>query len=143
MVLILGIGTTFAFGQNEKKALANAEKALGYDEYKTAIPFLREAVGYNPNNSMSQFLLGKCLFQNYEKKEALPHFEKAFGLNKDVDPELSYYYGRCLHYTLKFDEAIVQYTRGMTKITNKDPAMLKWPAKSSIASMPNKQSPIP
>lgn len=121
MVLILGIGTTFAFGQNEKKALANAEKALGYDEYKTAIPFLREAVGYNPNNSMSQFLLGKCLFQNYEKKEALPHFEKAFGLNKDVDPELSYYYGRCLHYTLKFDEAIVQYTRGMTKITNKDP----------------------
>lgn len=121
VVLILGIGTTSAFGQNEKKALANAEKALGYDEYKTAIPFLKEAVGYNANNSMSQFLLGKCLFQNYEKKEALVHFEKAFGLNKDIDPELSYYYAKCLHFTLKFDQAIEQYNRGMTKITNKDP----------------------
>lgn len=121
VVLILGIGTTFTYGQNEKKALSNAEKALGYDEYKTAIPFLREAIGYNPNNAMSQFLLGRSLFQNYEKKEALVHLEKAFTLNKEVDPELSYYYARCLHYTLRFDDAIVQYTRGMTKITAKDP----------------------
>jgi outer membrane protein OmpA-like peptidoglycan-associated protein len=121
VVLILGVGTTSTFGQNEKKALANAEKLLGYDEYKAAIPYLKEAVGYNPNNSMSQFLLGRCLFLNYEKKEALPHFEKAYGLNKDVDPELSYYYAKSLHYTLKFDEAIVQYTRGMTKIPNKEP----------------------
>jgi outer membrane protein OmpA-like peptidoglycan-associated protein len=121
LVLVLGMGTSAAFGQSEKKALANAEKCLSYDEFKAAIPFLKEAVGYNANNSMSQFLLGRCLFLNYEKKEALKHFEKAYGLNKDVDPELSYYYARSLHYVLRFDEAIEQYRRGMARINTKDP----------------------
>lgn len=121
VVLILGVGTTFAFGQNEKKALANAEKHLGYDEYKAAIPYLKEAIGYNPKNALSQFLLGRCLFLNYEKTEALKHFEQAYALNKEVDPELSYYYGKSLHYVLRFDEAIEQYKRGMMRISNKDP----------------------
>jgi outer membrane protein OmpA-like peptidoglycan-associated protein len=121
VVLILGVGTTFTYGQNEKKALANAEKMLGYDDFKAALPYLKEAVGFNPNNAMSQFLLGKCLFLNYEKKEALPHFEKAYSINKGVEMELSYYFGKCLHYVLRFDEAIEQYKRGMTLITAKDP----------------------
>ncbi len=121
VVLFLGIGTTFAFGQTEKKALANADRELGYDEYKLAIPFLKEAIGYNPNNALTQFLLGRCLFMNYEKTQAIKYIEKAYSLNKDVDPQLSYYYGKSLHSLMRFDEAIVQYTRGMTKITSKDP----------------------
>jgi outer membrane protein OmpA-like peptidoglycan-associated protein len=119
VVLVFGIGTTFTFGQNEKKALSNAEKMLGYDDFKAAIPYLKEAVGYNPSNAMSQFELGRCLFLNYEKKEALVHLEKAYTLSKGVDPELSYYYGKCLHYMLRFDEAIEQYKRGLTQITEK------------------------
>jgi outer membrane protein OmpA-like peptidoglycan-associated protein len=121
VVLFLAGGTTIAFGQTEKKALANAEKMLGYDDFKAAIPYLKEAVGFNGNNAMSQFLLGRCLFLNYEKKEALKNFEKSYSLNKDVDPELSYYLARSLHYVLRFDEAITQYQRGMTKVNAKDP----------------------
>ncbi|MFM2375761.1 MAG: hypothetical protein RLZZ165_858 [Bacteroidota bacterium] len=121
VAIVLGVGTTFAFGQNEKKALANAENALGYDDYKLAVPYLKEAVKYNPNNPLSQFQLGKCLFHLYEKKQALAHLEKAYSMDKEVDSELSYYYAKCLHYLLRFDEAIDQYKRGMMKVDAKDP----------------------
>ena len=121
VVLALSVGTTNVYGQNEKKALRNAETHVGYDEFKAAIPYLKEAIGYNPRNAMSQFLLGKCLFINYEKKEALKHFEAAYKLNKDVDAELSYYHAQSLHYMLKFDEAVTQYERALTKIPKKDP----------------------
>ena len=120
VVLALSVGTTNIYGQNEKKALKNAETHLGYDEFKAAIPYLKEAVGYNASNALTQFLLGKCLFINYEKKEALSHFEAANKLNKEVDPELSFYYAQSLHYMLRFDEAMEQYQRALTKISKKD-----------------------
>ena len=123
VVLILGIGTTFSFAQaqNEKKALKNAERHLGFDEYKQAIPYLKEAVKANPRNALSQYLLGKCEFITYEKTMAKKRFETAFKLNKDVDPELSYYYAKSLHYTLDFDPAMEQYKRALTKVREKDP----------------------
>lgn len=122
VVLAFCVGTTSAFGQNEKKALKNADRHLGFDEYKQAIPYLKEAVGYNPKNALSQYLLGKCLFINYEKTQAVKHFEAAYKLNKEVDSELSLYYARCLHYKLRFEEAITQYQRALTKIKSKDAA---------------------
>lgn len=121
VVLAMLAGTTIALGQNEKKALKEADKHLGYDEYKQAIPYLVEAEKYNPNNALTQFLLGKCLFRNYEKKRALKHLEKAYELDKEIDPELSYYYAQCLHYTLEFDKAVEQYQRALTKVSDKDP----------------------
>jgi outer membrane protein OmpA-like peptidoglycan-associated protein len=121
VVLALCAGTTFAFAQNEKKALKNAETHLGFDDFRQAIPYLVEAEKYNPTNALTQFLLGKCLIKNYEKKRALKHLEKAYELNKAVDPELSYYYAQCLHFTLEFDKAIEQYTRALTQVSDKDP----------------------
>jgi len=120
VVLISLIGTTSAYGQTEKKALRNADKHLGYDEYKQAIPYLKEALGYNGKNALAQFLMGKSLFKTYRKKEALTHFEKAYQLNKEVDQELSLYYAKCLHYVLEFDKAIVQYERALTYLSPKD-----------------------
>ena len=119
VVLVLA-GTTSAFGQNEKKALKNADKHLGYDEYKQAIPFLKEAIGYNGKNAYTQFTLGMALFKVYRKTEALKHFEKANALNSQVDPQLPWYYARCLHYTLDFDKAIVQYQKALTRFREKD-----------------------
>lgn len=121
VVLALVAGTTSAFGQSEKKALKAAEQYLGYDEFKSAIPHLVEAEKINPGNALTQFLLGKCLMINYEKKRALTHLEKAYTLNKSVDPELSYYYGVALHYVLDFDKAIEQYQRALTMVPATDP----------------------
>lgn len=125
VVLIFLIGTTAAFGQSESKALKNAERHLSYDEYKQAIPYLKEAAGYNNKNALTQFQLGKCLFINYQKKEALKHFESAYKLNKEVDAELSWYYGQTLHYVLRFDDAVEQYQRALTKVRAKDPRYRK------------------
>lgn len=122
VVLAFLAGTTAAFGQNEKKALREADRHLQYEEYKQAIPYLKEAIGYNPNNAMSQFILGKCYFTIYEKTLALGHFESAYKLNKEIDPELSLYYAKCLHYKLRFDEAITQYQRALTKMKTGDEA---------------------
>lgn len=122
VVLIALIGTTSVYGQTEKKALRNADKHLGYDEYKQALPYLKEALGYNDNNALAQFLMGKCLFKTYRKKEALPHFEKAYQLNKEIAPSLSLYYAKCLHYVLEFDKAILQYQKALNHLSPKDPA---------------------
>jgi outer membrane protein OmpA-like peptidoglycan-associated protein len=121
VVLAIFAGTTFAFAQNEKKALKNAETHLGFDDFRQAIPYLVEAEKYNPNNALTQFLLGKSLIKNYEKKRALKHLEKAYELNKAIDPELSYYYALSLHFTLEFDKAIEQYQRALTQVSDKDP----------------------
>lgn len=120
MVLACIAGTTSVYGQTEKKALKNADRHLGFDEYKQAIPFLKEALGFNDKNAKAQFLLGKSLFLTYRKKEALEHFEKAWKLNRDVSNSISWYYAKCLHYTLQFDEALVQYKRAMNYINAKD-----------------------
>lgn len=125
VVLACWGGTTSLYGQNEKKALKNADRHLGFDEYKQAIPFLLEAEKYNANNSQTQFMLGKSLFITYQKKRALDHFSNAYRLNKEVDPELSWYYAQCLHYTLEFDKAIEQYQRALTKVKEKNPIYRK------------------
>lgn len=120
VVLACIAGTTSVYGQTEKKALKNADRHLGFDEYKQAIPFLKEAIGFNDKNAKAQFLLGKSLFLTYRKKEALEHFEMAWKLNRDVSNSISWYYAKCLHYTLQFDEALVQYKRAMNYINAKD-----------------------
>ena len=125
VVLAFGFGTTFLFGQNEKKALRNAERHLSFDEYKQAIPYLQEAAKYNAQNALTQYILGKCLFINAEKKRALKNFEKANTLNKDVNPDLSWYYAQSLHYVLQFDEAAEQYKRALTKVRERDPRYRK------------------
>lgn len=122
MVVVLAClaGTTSLYGQTEKKALRNADQHLGYDEYKQAIPYLKEALGYNDKNAIAHYLLGKSLFITYRKKEALTHFEKAYALNRDVSNSISLYYAKCLHYTLQFDEAMVQYKRALNYINKKN-----------------------
>lgn len=125
VVLALAAGTTSLYAQNEKKALKKADEHLGYEEYKQAIPFLKEAISYNANNALSQFLLGKAYFKVYEKKLALKHFEKAYKTNKNVSPELTYYLGQCLHYVLRFDEAIEMYKNALTRYREKDPVHRK------------------
>lgn len=120
-LVAMGLAAPVVHAQADKKALKEAERYLGYDEFKQAIPHLDEAVKINPNNALSQFLLGKCLMINYEKKRALQHLEKAYALNKEVDKELSYYYAMSLHYVLDFDKAMEQYQRALTKVPATDP----------------------
>lgn len=107
--------------QNEKKALKKAEEALGYDEFKSAARYLKEAVGYNSKNAQSQYLLGYALYRTYAKKEALHAFEKAYSLNPGVDPDLYYYYAKCLHYSLDFDKALTFYQKARTQYNPRNP----------------------
>lgn len=111
-----------SFGQgNEKKALRAAEQHLDFDEFREAIPFLEEAIGYNPNNAIAQFLLGKCYYETYQKSKALKPLEKAYNLDPEIHPELNYYYARSLHYSLKFDEAKLIYKKALTLYKPNDP----------------------
>lgn len=106
---------------NEKKALRAAEQHIEYEEFGLAVPYLEEAVGVNPNNAMSQFLLGKCLFETYQKSKALKAFDKANTLNPNVHPEFPYYYARALHFALRFDEAKVAYQKALALVKASDP----------------------
>ena len=110
----LALITLTAWGQNEKKALKNANIALEYEEWQEAIPYLEEAIRYNPNNPSSRYLLGKCLYLTQKRKRAAQELEKAYRLDKEADPELPFYYAKALHYIMEFDEAIVMYKSAQT-----------------------------
>lgn len=109
--------------QNEKKALRNAERHLGFDEYSQAIPYLEEAKGYNPENALTVYLLGKCYFIAYKKSKALENFQKAMELNAGIHPDLPLYYARSLHYFLKFDKAITAYKQARANYPGSSPRL--------------------
>jgi outer membrane protein OmpA-like peptidoglycan-associated protein len=114
--------STCGFSQtDDRKALRMAEQHIEFDEYALAVPYLEEAVGINPKNAMSQFLLGKCLFETYQKSKALKALDKANVLNPGVHPEFSFYYAQALHYALRFDEAKDAYKRALALVKPNDP----------------------
>ena len=117
IILLAGLN---GFSQNDKKNLKNAERHIQYEEYAQAIPELEKAINLNSSNAESRFLMGMCLFITHKKAAAEVHLRKAYQLNPEVSNELNYYYAQSLHYTLKFDEAIVMYKRALANFSPKD-----------------------
>lgn len=122
---LLSLVAMAGWGQNEKKALKNADISLDYEEYEEAIPYLQEAIRYNPNNPRSRFLLGKCLYLTHQRKKAAAELEKAYRLDKEISPELPLYYAKSLHYIMEFDDAIVMYKTAQTFTKMDSPEYLK------------------
>lgn len=98
-----------------RNALKSAKEHLRYEEFNQAIPAVQDLLKQEPNSAYYNFWMGKCLYVTYKKNQALPFFQKAEKINPDVDREFHYYYGLCLHYNLKYDEAISSYQKDLQR----------------------------
>jgi outer membrane protein OmpA-like peptidoglycan-associated protein len=133
MKKILALALLFAAGpflflhgqknKEEEKAIKEAEKFIEFEEFGNAAGQLRTAVQLNPNNPQSQYLLGYCYYQQYQKKSALTHLEKAWKMQPEVAPDLPYYYANALQYNLRFDDAIPVFKKAQSLV---DPADPRW-----------------
>lgn len=126
-VVALLLLSTFAFSQNEKKCLSLAKDHIGYEEYLLAIPYLKEAVGYNANNAEANYLLGKCLFLTQQKQEALKYLKAAYDFNSQIAPDIAWYYASCLHFNLQFDDAIAMYAIAASRLPKNDDRLSEIP----------------
>lgn len=107
------------FFPNQKDQLKEAKRSLevGNEEYegkrpgryKFALEHFLKAQAFNPNNSMLNFRIGVCYINGSFKMKAKTHFEKAYELNPNIDPEIHYYLGRGYHLNMDWDKAIAEY----------------------------------
>ncbi|MFN5846040.1 MAG: OmpA family protein [Flavobacteriia bacterium] len=105
-----------------KLAKDNIEK--GDEFFNAGTPFYRQAIEpylaankFNPNNALLNYKLGQCYLYSNFKLKAIPHLEKAFQLNPNIDLYIGYFAGRAYQLDMQWDKAIKEYT-GFQKTLN-------------------------
>ncbi|UOQ53177.1 OmpA family protein [Hymenobacter cellulosivorans] len=119
--------------KSNKDGLKEAQKEIKtgdewYDmdppRYELALPHYLEAQKFNPNNARLNLRIGDCYLHSGYKPRALPYIQKAFELNKDIDPSIHYMLGRSLHLNAKWTEAIAEYKAAQPAATGKNSAAI-------------------
>ena len=87
--------TRLAYFFCEKKQFEEAEKVL------------KSFIESHPKSSQAEKQLGLTLMDQKEYQKAIPHFDKAFNLDKDENYGVLYYKGNSLYEIKRFDEAAV------------------------------------
>jgi outer membrane protein OmpA-like peptidoglycan-associated protein/YHS domain-containing protein len=133
------------FFPNQKDQLKEAKKAMemGTEEYegkrpgryKFALEHYLKAQAFNPNNAFLNFRIGVCYINSSFKMKCKVHFEKAYELNPEIDPEIHYYLGRGYHLNMDWDKAIAEYQTFKASLDpkKKDQAFLIADASKKIA----------
>ncbi len=89
--------------------LGDALYQTGGGNYTLALDHYLPAQGFNPNNALLNYKIGKCYFNSADKTESIKYFENAVKLNSTVSPDLPYLLGQAYQLNLKFDSAITEY----------------------------------
>lgn len=112
-----------------KQALKNIDRGDEFylaDDYikYLAIDHYLKAYQFNPNNAQLNFKLGICYLHSPNKHKSLEYLKRAYQINPQIDPHISYYLGKAHHLNHEFDEAIHYYTlyKGVSpKLPESDP----------------------
>ncbi|MFA5574408.1 MAG: OmpA family protein [Brumimicrobium sp.] len=94
---------------NNDIAQANSYFEMYVPAYILALDLYEKAHNFNPNNAEINYKIGVCLLNTTRKFDALPYFEKAKKLKRDVAPDIDYNIGRGYHLSQEWDKAIAQY----------------------------------
>lgn len=112
----------------ENKYLPNGINELGgagMEQFQLALDEYLIANKFNSNSASLNFKIAVCYYNIPSMKlMGLTYVEKAVKLNPSVDPTVNYFYGRLLHLTSRWDEAITAYRSYQTSL-NGDPVKNK------------------
>ncbi|MDJ1506601.1 OmpA family protein [Xanthocytophaga agilis] len=90
-----------------EKRIKKADAFLAAKDYKQAIPVYLELDKLTPNDPANHYALGLCYTQAGEPQKALPYLKSAIeSKNQDVPNKVHFWYGKSLHLSGKFDDAI-------------------------------------
>lgn len=123
-----------------KEAVKNLEE--GNELYQSgswkmddALEFFLKANGFNPNNAQLNYRIGMCYLNGkHNRQKSTQYFERAFKLDKNVNPKIHYRIGQSYQLSGKWDKAIEHYTQYQNelKASNGSINMIEW-AKKVIA----------
>jgi len=77
--------------------------------FEQAIFYYKKAYAFNPLVASLNLKLGNCYLFTNQKSEAKKYIDKAFQLNKDINPMLWFYMGRTEQLNSSFKQAIKHY----------------------------------
>ncbi len=95
-----------------KRAYNNLKDGNKYFEdgkYFLALEVYLRANKFNPNNAILNYRIGVCYLNSVQKTKSLDFLKKAYSINRNVDPKISFMLGRSYHLNSKFDKAIEEY----------------------------------
>ena len=101
-----------------KKHLDEGEKLLAEGLYREAYESLSKAYNFNPNNAKLNYDLFKCTYNLKQERESFNYLNRAYTLDKNVDPDIVYFKGMERQASYDFEKAVEFY--------NAVPAKSKW-----------------
>lgn len=97
------------FFESANEALFNFQSEG--DNYENALFHYKKAQEFNPDNGLLNFKIGVCYANSRDKSKCIPHFEKAYKLDKECDPFINYYMGFMHQLKENFKEAKTFYEK--------------------------------
>ncbi len=105
--------------KTDKSGFAEAKQNIKtgdsyYDKHNTggysmALENYLRANKYNSENAELNYKIGVCYLNSVQKRNALPHLQKAFSTNPTISIYIHYNLGRAYQYNTMFDDAIKEY----------------------------------
>ncbi|MFO7658000.1 MAG: OmpA family protein [Bacteroidales bacterium] len=92
----------------------------GSGSYREARKNYLKAYRYNPNNAELNYMIGITYLFTDNKYESIKYLKKAFKEKPDVAPDARLMLGRAYHYTLDFDNALLEYSEFLKTLSPKE-----------------------
>jgi len=86
-----------------------ADEMYGFGDKKDALGVYLQAIEMNPENTLANFMAGKCYLETIQKELSVNYLQKAYKLNSEVAPDILYMIGRGYQLGGKFEEATKFY----------------------------------
>lgn len=78
--------------------------------YQVALDYYLKANSFNPDNALLNYKIGICYLNGISRDKAFDFLSKAYSLDNNVSEDIHLQLGLALHNSLKFSEAIEEYT---------------------------------
>jgi hypothetical protein len=99
-----------SFSQSEEVLKADADKLFYAGKYLDATPLYLRLLSVKPRSYEYNFRYGACLIYNSNRKlESLKYLRVAALDPSGLPPEFHYFYGKSLHLSYLFNDAIKEY----------------------------------
>ncbi len=94
------------------------DEMYGFGSKKDALGVYLQAIEMNPDNTMANYMAGKCYLETIQKELSVTYLIKAYQLNADIAPDILFKIGNGYQLGGKFEDAISYYKTYKEKITD-------------------------
>lgn len=137
-LLLLSITLTVAqnvefskeFFKNDKEGFREAMKNIDAGNqlfekastgtYLKALDYYLKANKFNPNNAELNYKIGVCYVNSINKEKSIDYLKKSYELDKNLTPDIHFYFARAYHLNYEFNKAIESYNNYKNALTDNE-----------------------